>query len=147
MRQCQRYAAWMLLLLCRICARNRQRRQFLCGHYTISGRKNVWFFRGWYKKTGQTKKDGGQVDGKAKFCYNKQQPYCRQQALQNRQPIAAKQNRESCPSGRWCSTRNAVSRKGPRVRIPNSPPKAPQNLGFAGLFVIVVMPVRRKNRG
>ena len=30
---------------------------------------------------------------------------------------------ESCPSGRWCSTRNAVSRKGPRVRIPNSPPR------------------------
>ena len=29
---------------------------------------------------------------------------------------------ESCPSGRRCSTRNAVSRKGPRVRIPNSPP-------------------------
>ena len=29
---------------------------------------------------------------------------------------------ESCPSGRRCSTRNAVSRKGPRVRIPDSPP-------------------------
>ena len=29
---------------------------------------------------------------------------------------------ESCPSGRRCSTRNAVGRKASRVRIPNSPP-------------------------
>ena len=29
---------------------------------------------------------------------------------------------ESCPSGRRCSTRNAVRVKPPRVRIPNSPP-------------------------
>lgn len=33
---------------------------------------------------------------------------------------------ESCPSGRRCSTRNAVSRKASRVRIPNSPPKKPE---------------------
>ena len=32
---------------------------------------------------------------------------------------------ESCPSGRRCSTRNAVDRKVSRVRIPNSPPKNP----------------------
>ena len=30
---------------------------------------------------------------------------------------------ESCPSGRRCSTRNAVRVKPPRVRIPNSPPE------------------------
>ena len=30
---------------------------------------------------------------------------------------------ESCQSGRSCSTRNAVSLTGPRVRIPDSPPK------------------------
>ena len=30
---------------------------------------------------------------------------------------------ESCPSGRRCSTRNAVWSDPPRVRIPNSPPK------------------------
>lgn len=30
---------------------------------------------------------------------------------------------ESCPSGRRCSTRNAVDRKVSRVRIPNSPPQ------------------------
>ena len=30
---------------------------------------------------------------------------------------------ESCPSGRRCSTRNAVGRKASRVRIPNSPPR------------------------
>ena len=29
---------------------------------------------------------------------------------------------ESCPSGRRCSTRNAVWGNSPRVRIPNSPP-------------------------
>ena len=34
---------------------------------------------------------------------------------------------ESCPSGRRCSTRNAVYRNVPRVRIPNSPPKSPVN--------------------
>ena len=31
-------------------------------------------------------------------------------------------NMESCQSGRSCSTRNAVSLTGPRVRIPDSPP-------------------------
>ena len=30
---------------------------------------------------------------------------------------------ESCPSGRRCSTRNAVWGNSPRVRIPNSPPE------------------------
>ena len=35
---------------------------------------------------------------------------------------------ESCPSGRRCSTRNAVSRKASRVRIPNSPPKKSSKL-------------------
>ena len=37
---------------------------------------------------------------------------------------------ESCPSGRRCSTRNAVSRKASRVRIPNSPPKTQSYQGF-----------------
>ena len=43
----------------------------------------------------------------------------------------------SCPSGRRCSTRNAVSRKASRVRIPNSPPKSPVNKRFSGLFFFV----------
>ena len=42
---------------------------------------------------------------------------------------------ESCPSGRRCSTRNAVSRKGPRVRIPNSPPKSPVNKRVCRTFL------------
>ena len=33
---------------------------------------------------------------------------------------------ESCPSGRRCSTRNAVDREVSRVRIPNSPPSSSQ---------------------
>ena len=37
---------------------------------------------------------------------------------------------ESCPSGRRCSTRNAVDRKVSRVRIPNSPPKTQSYQGF-----------------
>ena len=41
---------------------------------------------------------------------------------------------ESCPSGRRCSTRNAVSRKASRVRIPNSPPKSPKNQGFSAFL-------------
>lgn len=44
---------------------------------------------------------------------------------------------ESCPSGRWCSTRNAVYSNVPWVRIPNSPPKSPVNLRFSGLFFFV----------
>ena len=44
-------------------------------------------------------------------------------------------NVESCPSGRRCSTRNAVSRKGPRVRIPNSPPKSPVNKRVCWTFL------------
>ena len=44
---------------------------------------------------------------------------------------------ESCPSGRRCSTRNAVSRKASRVRIPNSPPKSPVTKRFSGLFFFV----------
>ena len=39
-------------------------------------------------------------------------------------------NTESCPSGRRCSTRNAVDRKVSRVRIPNSPPKTQSYQGF-----------------
>ena len=35
---------------------------------------------------------------------------------------------ESCPSGRRCSTRNAVRVKPPRVRIPNSPPQKDADL-------------------
>ena len=42
---------------------------------------------------------------------------------------------ESCPSGRRCSTRNAVSRKGPRVRIPNSPPESPVNMRVCWTFL------------
>ena len=34
---------------------------------------------------------------------------------------------ESCPSGRRCSTRNAVWGNSPRVRIPDSPPLIPFN--------------------
>mgnify|MGYP007086044553 CR=1 FL=1 len=34
-------------------------------------------------------------------------------------------------------TRNAVSRKASRVRIPNSPPKSPVNKRFSGLFFFV----------
>ena len=37
----------------------------------------------------------------------------------------AKSYMESCPSGRRCSTRNAVKSNLPRVRIPNSPPAKP----------------------
>ena len=42
---------------------------------------------------------------------------------------------ESCPSGRRCSTRNAVSRKASRVRIPNSPPKSPVNMRVCWTFL------------
>lgn len=41
---------------------------------------------------------------------------------------------ESCPSGRRCSTRNAVSRKASRVRIPNSPPRKACNHADYRLF-------------
>ena len=41
-------------------------------------------------------------------------------------------NTESCPSGRRCSTRNAVCLTAPRVRIPNSPPM-PQSLMYQGV--------------
>ena len=41
---------------------------------------------------------------------------------------------ESCPSGRRCSTRNAVDRKVSRVRIPNSPPRKACNHADYGLF-------------
>lgn len=46
---------------------------------------------------------------------------------------------ESCPSGRRCSTRNAVSRKGPRVRIPNSPPKSPVNMRVCWTFLFCLL--------
>ena len=42
---------------------------------------------------------------------------------------------ESCPSGRRCSTRNAVYRNVPRVRIPNSPPKSPVNKRVCRTFL------------
>lgn len=45
--------------------------------------------------------------------------------------ICKKPNMESCPSGRRCSTRNAVSRKASRVRIPNSPPVESLDTQFA----------------
>ena len=38
-----------------------------------------------------------------------------------------KNDTESCPSGRRCSTRNAVWGNSPRVRIPNSPPQLNTN--------------------
>ena len=41
---------------------------------------------------------------------------------------------ESCPSGRRCSTRNAVDRKVSRVRIPNSPPRKACNHADYRLF-------------
>ena len=41
---------------------------------------------------------------------------------------------ESCPSGRRCSTRNAVDRKVSRVRIPNSPPQKACNHADYRLF-------------
>ena len=46
---------------------------------------------------------------------------------------------ESCPSGRRCSTRNAVYRNVPRVRIPNSPPKKPEKSRFFGLFFFALL--------
>ena len=46
---------------------------------------------------------------------------------------------ESCPSGRRCSTRNAVYRNVPRVRIPNSPPKKPKKSRFFGLFFFALL--------
>ena len=42
---------------------------------------------------------------------------------------------ESCPSGRRCSSRNAVWVKPPRVRIPNSPPKSPVNKRVCRTFL------------
>ena len=42
---------------------------------------------------------------------------------------------ESCPSGRRCSTRNAVSRKASRVQIPNSPPHRRSKVRFAPAFL------------
>ena len=44
---------------------------------------------------------------------------------------------ESCPRGRRCSTRNAVCRKAPRVRIPNSPPDRGKRL-LASVFLYPV---------
>ena len=41
---------------------------------------------------------------------------------------------ESCPSGRRCSTRNAVRVKPPRVRIPNSPPNKEHPIKGCFLF-------------
>ncbi len=46
---------------------------------------------------------------------------------------------ESCPSGRRCSTRNAVSRKGPRVRIPNSPPESPVTMRVCWTFLFCLL--------
>ena len=46
----------------------------------------------------------------------------------------AKPYMESCPSGRRCSTRNAVKSNLPRVRIPNSPPAKPYRSRSARLF-------------
>ena len=46
----------------------------------------------------------------------------------------AKSYMESCPSGRRCSTRNAVKSNLPRVRIPNSPPAKPYRSRSARLF-------------
>ena len=45
---------------------------------------------------------------------------------------------ESCPSGRRCSTRNAVSRKASRVRIPNSPPKSPARKRFSASWLFLL---------
>ena len=56
-------------------------------------------------------------------------------------------NMESCPSGRRCSTRNAVSRKGPRVRIPNSPPVESLDTQFAfGAFLFIQLSARADSR-
>ena len=46
----------------------------------------------------------------------------------------AKSYMESCPSGRRCSTRNAVKSNLPRVRIPNSPPAKPYRSRSVRLF-------------
>lgn len=46
---------------------------------------------------------------------------------------------ESCPSGRRCSTRNAVSRKASRVRIPNSPPKSPVTMRVCWTFLFCLL--------
>ncbi len=42
---------------------------------------------------------------------------------------------ESCPSGRRCSTRNAVWGNSPRVRIPNSPPEKSDRFRLVGFFI------------
>ena len=54
---------------------------------------------------------------------------------------------ESCPSGRRCSTRNAVYRNVPRVRIPNSPPKKPEKSRFFGLFFLPFCSKSAQNYG
>ena len=51
---------------------------------------------------------------------------------------------ESCPSGRRCSTRNAVCRNAPRVRIPNSPPE--KGLASASPFSIKCACAREASR-
>ena len=51
---------------------------------------------------------------------------------------------ESCPSGRRCSTRNAVSRKASRVRIPNSPPSSSQAMYRLWRFFIKIIPRSRR---
>lgn len=46
---------------------------------------------------------------------------------------------ESCQSGRSCSTRNAVSLTGPRVRIPDSPPNKPVIMRIAGFLFLLFL--------
>ena len=54
---------------------------------------------------------------------------------------------ESCPSGRRCSTRNAVDRKVSRVRIPNSPPqKACKQARLQAFFLCLFLRVSDQSR-
>ena len=46
---------------------------------------------------------------------------------------------ESCQSGRSCSTRNAVSLTGPRVRIPDSPPKTLKEFTWGFFFSFICL--------
>ena len=57
--------------------------------------------------------------------------------------VQLKPKLESCPSGRRCSTRNAVLRKGPRVRISYSPP-SPKGKSESSDFFSTIMKTNKK---
>ena len=57
--------------------------------------------------------------------------------------IQLKPKLESCPSGRRCSTRNAVLRKGPRVRISYSPPYPKGKSESSDFFNTIMKPEQK----